>query len=67
MRAWRGFDTTSPERLFATWAVVMILLIGLLVYLGGQVVSEIGSSIDEYAKCKADGGETEFCLIGDGS
>ena len=57
----------TPARLFGTWAVGMILFAVFFVYLVGQVVSAADSRLDEYAKCKADGGETEFCLIGDGS
>lgn len=48
----------------------MLLMVGLLLVLALCVVflvATIEAGVDEYARCKADGGETEFCLIGDGS
>lgn len=31
------------------------------------LASSLQMGIDNYARCKAEGGETEFCLVGDGT
>lgn len=47
--------------------VLIVGLMFLLILCLSVLFTGIQRGVDDYARCKAGGGETEFCLIGDGS